>query len=189
MAKKTIRATLLKLGAGLVVITVLTTIVVGPSLTFQGVPVGIILKFLQDGQAREAYFSDDKQGLHTRLQELDVEEEIKAFYRPQIPNEVKLDQHIHQIFYDTAGYVGKAYRVNAQDTLVLIDRQFEQWYPLAYQAGVVVDSVYEDNIHYVVGPDGITAPYKQVAQLFPIPTLKQLIKLKSEQSLSKGKAR
>lgn len=188
MAKKTIRATLLKLGAGLVVITALTTIVVGPSLTVQGVPVGIILKFLQDGQAREAYFSDDKQGLHTRLQELDVEEEIKAFYRPQIPNEVKLDQHIHQIFYDTAGYVGKAYRVNAQDTLVLIDRQFEQWYPLAYQAGVVVDSVYEDNIHYVVGPDGITAPYKQVAQLFPIPTLKQLIKLKSEQSLSTGKA-
>lgn len=188
MAKKTIRATLLKLGAGLAVITVLTTIVVGPSLTVQGVPIGIIFKFLQDGQAREAYFSDDKQGLHTRLQELDVEEEIKAFYRPQIPDEVQLDQHIHQIFYDTAGYVGKAYRVNAQGTLVLIDRQFEQWYPLAYQAGVVVDSVYKDDTHYVVGPDGITAPYKQVAQLFPIPTLKELIKLKSKQSLLQGKS-
>lgn len=188
MAKKSIRTTLLKLGAGLAVVTILTTIVVGPSLTVQGVPVAIILKFLQDGQAREAYFSDDKQGLHNRLQELDVEEEIKAFYRPKIPDEVKLDQHIHQIFYDTSGYVGKAYRVNAQGTLVLMDRQFERWYPLAQQAGVVVDRVYKDDIHYVVGPDGITAPYKQVAQLFPIPTLKQLIKLRSEKSLSKEKS-
>lgn len=183
MAKQSIRTTLLKLGAGLTVITVLTTVVLGPSLTVQGVPVSIILKFLQDGQAREAYFSGNKQGLHTRLQELDVEEEIKDFYRPQIPDEIQLDQHIHQIFYHTTGYVGKAYRVNAQDTLVLIDRHFEQWYPLAYQAGVVIDSVHENDTHYVVGPDGTIAPYKQIAQLFPIQTLKQLIKLKSEESL------
>jgi len=179
------RATLVKLGAGLTLITVVTAILLGPSLTVRGVPVVIVLKFLQDGQAREAYFSDDKQELHTRLQELEVEEEIKAFYRPQISDEVKLDQHIHQIFYDTTGYVGKAYRVNPQGTLVFFDRHFERWYPLAYQAGVVVDNVFEDDLHYVVGPDGTVAPYKQVAKLFPIKTLKQLIKLKSEQSLQR----
>lgn len=189
MSRKSIRTTLLKLVAGLTAITVLTAVFWGPSLTIQGVPVSIILKFLQDEQAREAYFSGHKQDLHTRLQELGVEEEIKRFYRPQIPDEIKLDQHIHQIFYDTTGYVGKAYRVNAQDMLVLIDRQYENWYPLAYQAGVVVDSVYENGTHYVVGPDGTVAPYRQVAKVFPIPALKQLIKLKSvEEVLPRGKA-
>ncbi|WP_299415243.1 hypothetical protein [Acaryochloris sp. IP29b_bin.148] len=187
MSRKSIRATLLKLGAGLTVITVLTAIVLGPSLTVQGVPVSIILKFLQDEPARDAYFSENKQGLHNRLQELGVEEEIKAFYRPQFSDETELDQHIHQIFYDATGYVGKAYRVNAAGTLVLIDRHYEKWYPLAYQAGVVVDSFYENDTHYVVGPDGITAPYRQVAKVFPIRTLKQLIELKPvEDSLPEG---
>lgn len=188
MAKKSIRSTLLKLAAGLTVFTILAAIFLGPSLTIQGVPVSIILAFLQDEPARDAYFSGNKQGLHTRLQELNVEEQIKEFYRPQISDEIKLDQHIHQIFYEATGYVGKAYRVNAQETLVLIDRRYEQWYPLAYQAGVVVNSVYENGTHYVVGPDGTVAPYRQIAELFPIPTLKQLIKLKSVEALPSGKA-
>lgn len=189
MAKVPKRLIILRFGIGVVIITMATAIFLGPSFTIQGVPVSIILTFLQDEQAREAYFSDNKQGLHTRLQELNIEEEIKAFYRPQIPDEIKLDQHIHQIFYDTTGYVGKAYQVDPKGTLVLIDRRYEKWYPLAYQAGVVVDSKYENGIHYVVSPDGTVAPYQQVAQLFPIPTLKQLIKLKSvEEVLPRGNA-
>ena len=46
---------------------------------------------------------------------------MKNFYRPQIPDEAKLDQHIHQILYERTGYVGEQYRVNAQGFLVLKD--------------------------------------------------------------------
>lgn len=188
MANRPIRSTLLTLGAGLATVTVLTAVILGPSLTIEGVPVSIVVKFLQDEPARAAYFSGNKQGLHARLQELRVEEEIKAYYRPQIPDEIELDQHIHQIFYDTTGYVGMAYQVNAQNRLVLIDRRFKRWYPLAYRAGVVVDSVYENGIHYVIGPDGTVVPYQQVVELFPIKTLRQLIKLKSVEKPSPKQA-
>ena len=186
MATRPKRSTLLKVGAGVILLTVLTTIFIGPSLTIQGVPVSIIVKFLQDQPARDAYFSENKQDLHNRLQELKVEEEIKAFYRPKIRNEVELDQHIHQIFYEATGYVGKAYKVNAQGTLVLKDRHYERWYPLAYKAGVVVDSVFKDGAHYVISPDGTMAPYQQVAKLFPIKLLKQLIQSESENPISPG---
>ncbi|WP_299485007.1 hypothetical protein [Acaryochloris sp. IP29b_bin.137] len=188
MAKRPKRLTFLSWGIGLVVVASATALLWGPSLTIRGVPVPIILTFLQDEQAREAYFSDNKQGLHNRLQELNIETEIKAFYRPQIPDEIQLDQHIHQIFYDTTGYVGKAYRVSADGILVLIDHQYEQWYSLAHRAGVVVDSQYANGTHYVVSPEGIVAPYQQVAKSFPIPMLKQLIKLKSEQVPPGGNA-
>lgn len=181
MAKASTRFPHLQLAMGLVVIVIGTAIVIGPTLTIQGVPVPIILKFLQDNQARQAYFSDNKEGLHARLQELNVEEDIKTFYRPQIPNEVQLDQHIHQVFYEATGYIGKAYQVNSEGTLVLIDRRFERWYPLALQAGVVVDSQYRNDIHYVVGPEGTVVPYRQVADVFPIKILRQLIRLKSEE--------
>lgn len=81
-------------------------------LTIGGVPTPIIASFLQDETARNAYFQGDKEKLHARLQNMGIEDRIKAFYRPQIEDEAKLDQHIHQILYDRTGYVGQAYRVN-----------------------------------------------------------------------------
>ncbi len=88
-------------------------------LAIGGVPTPIIISFLQDETARNAYFQGDREKLHARLEEMGTEEEIKAFYRPQIPDEAKLDQHIHQIMYDRTGYVGEAYQVNSQGVLVL----------------------------------------------------------------------
>lgn len=88
------------------------------NLTIGGVPIPIIISFLQDETARNAYFQGDRRLLHDRLQQMGIEERIKAFYRPQIRDEAKLDQHIHQLLYDRTGYVGKAYRVN-EGTLVL----------------------------------------------------------------------
>jgi hypothetical protein len=89
-------------------------------LTIGGVPAPIVVNFVQDETARNAYFDGDKQKLHDRLQEMGVEEQIKAFYRPQFNgDEVKLDQHIHQLLYNRTGYVGKAYRVNRHGVLVL----------------------------------------------------------------------
>jgi hypothetical protein len=82
-----------------------------------GVPSSVILTFLQDRPALNAYFRSDVQGLHDRLNELGVEEQIKDYYRPQIPDEAKLDQYIHQIFYNRTGYVGEAYEVSEQGTL------------------------------------------------------------------------
>ncbi|NJK30462.1 MAG: hypothetical protein HC851_07715 [Acaryochloris sp. RU_4_1] len=188
MAKRPKRLTLLSIGAGIAILTLILGIFLGPSLTVRGVPISIILTFLQDEPARQAYWSGDKQALHARLQELKIEEEIKAFYRPQIPDEIQLDQHIHQIFYDTTGYVGKAYWVNSQDILTLRDRQFEKWYPLAHKAGVVTNSLFENGTHYVIGPDGTIAPYQEIAKLFPIPVLQQLIEVQSTEVLPRGKA-
>lgn len=53
-----------------------------------------------------------------------IEEQIKDFYRPQIPDEQELDRYIHQIFYNTTGYVGKAYKVNSEGSLVSKHRKF-----------------------------------------------------------------
>jgi hypothetical protein len=84
-----------------------------------GVPSSVILTFLRDRPALNAYFQNDDQRLHDRLNELGVEEQIKAYYRPQISDEVKLDQFIHQVFYDRTGYVGEAYEVSEPGTLRL----------------------------------------------------------------------
>jgi hypothetical protein len=88
-----------------------------------GVPSSVILIFLRDRPALNAYFQNDDQGLHDRLNELGVEEQVKDYYRPQIPDEAKLDQYIHQIFYNRTGYVGEAYEVSEQGTLRLKLRQ------------------------------------------------------------------
>lgn len=89
------------------------------TLVVGGVPSSIILRFLQDDIARSAYLSGDKKRLHDRLNDLGVEEQIKAYYRPSIPDEIELDQHIHQVLYDRTGYVGENYQVDAQGKLVL----------------------------------------------------------------------
>lgn len=88
-------------------------------LTVGGVPLRIVMEFLGDETARNAYFQGDSTKVHDRLDEMGIEEEMKAFYRPQIRDEAKLDQHIHQILYERTGYVGKAYRVNNEGVLVL----------------------------------------------------------------------
>lgn len=94
-------------------------LVVGGYVTIGGVPFSVIVSFLQDETARSAYFEGDKTKVHDRLSEMGIEEQMKAFYRSRISDEVKLDQYIHQLLYERIGYVGTAYRVNAQGTLVL----------------------------------------------------------------------
>jgi hypothetical protein len=89
------------------------------NLLIGGVPSSIILTFLQDQPSRDAYFRGDRQALHDRLSDLGIEEQIKAYYRPQIPDEVQLDLYIHQLLYNRTGYVGEAYRVTDQGTLIL----------------------------------------------------------------------
>lgn len=86
--------------------------------TIRGVPFSIILEFFKDDTARQAYFQGDKNLLHDRLDEMGVEEKVKDFYREQFSDEYTLDRHIHQVFYDNSGYVGKAYTVNSQGILV-----------------------------------------------------------------------
>lgn len=103
---------LLSLGLGVV-------LVVGEYITIGGVPFSILVSFLQDDTARAAYFAGDSTKVHDRLSEMGIEEQMKAFYRDRIRDEAKLDQQIHQILYERTGYVGRAYRVNSQGTLVL----------------------------------------------------------------------
>lgn len=91
----------------------------GGYVTLGGVPAPIIMKFLRDETARDAFFEGDRTKLHNRLDDMGIEDDIKAYYRPQIPDEAQLDQYIHQLFYERTGYVGDRYRVNSQGVLVL----------------------------------------------------------------------
>ncbi|MCA1992528.1 MAG: hypothetical protein LDL41_10920 [Coleofasciculus sp. S288] len=100
-------------------IGIIVILLASERLTVGGVPLRIVMEFLGDETARNAYFQGDSTKVHDRLDEMGIEEEMKAFYRPQIRDEVKLDQHIHQILYERTGYVGKAYRVNNEGVLVL----------------------------------------------------------------------
>lgn len=152
-------------------------VAIAPSLTIKGVPLPIILKFVTDGPAREAYFARDEAILHDRLQELNVENEIKDFYRPQFQNEQELDLHIHQVFYDLSGYVGKSYVVTAQGTLRLRDLDFQFWARLAEEVGVISDSYYgDDGLPYVVSQEGIVTRYETVATLYPKEWLKKRLR-------------
>jgi hypothetical protein len=148
------------------------------SLTFRGVPVSIILEFIEDESARQAYFAGNKVALHERLQQLGAEEQIKAFYRPQIRDEVKLDQYIHQIFYEVSGYVGKAYRVDSRGILVLKQapsNDFEQWTQLAQKAGVITGTKEANGLQYVISPAGDLALYEDIATIFPPEDLQRMI--------------
>lgn len=107
--------------AGVFIVGVVVILFFQGRLVIGGVPSSIIVQFLQDDVARSAYFSGNNVALHDRLDEMGIEEAMKDYYRPQIPDEVVLDQHIHQILYERTGYVGEAYQVNGQGVLVLKD--------------------------------------------------------------------
>ncbi len=165
----------------------LTVLVTGwwlfPTLTVWQVPLPIVAKFISSPPAIKAFLNQNPQALHFYLQEMGVEEEIKAFYRPQIQDEHALDQYIHQVFYELSGYVGKAYSVNAQGILepkYTQDWQFEKWFQLAYQLGIVTGSREEAGIQYVITSAGTLAPYRTVAAQYPLAMLQELKTQQSE---------
>jgi hypothetical protein len=88
-------------------------------VTLGGIPAAIVGKVIRDPIAISYFLTADKTQLHYRLEELGIEAEIKAYYRPQIPDEVQLDQYIHQLLYNWTGYVGNNYLVTPQGNLVL----------------------------------------------------------------------
>lgn len=147
--------------------------------TIQGVPAFIVLKFVTDRTALNAYFSGELRVLHDRLNQMGVEEDIKAYYRPQFSDEVELDWHIHQLLYDRTGYVGKAYKIGANQTLVLktqADKVFPRWLALAKEAGLELSHREEDGIIYLDFPDGISVPYEQFSEIYSLKTLRQMIR-------------
>ncbi|NET37971.1 MAG: hypothetical protein F6K19_39240 [Cyanothece sp. SIO1E1] len=117
--KSSIRiATIAYLGI-LFVIGSWVTLLISGTITLGGVPFNVLMTFWQDEISRNAYFQGNSKLLHDRLDDLGVERAMKNYYRPRIPaDEVKLDQHIHQILYDRTGYVGVAYTVSSQGVLV-----------------------------------------------------------------------
>jgi hypothetical protein len=146
--------------------------------TIQGISVSIITQFLLDDQARTAYFAKDGPALHGRLHQLGVEMKIKAFYRPQIQDEVELDRYIHQLFYDSTGYVGKSYKV-VDGRLILLttgERLFPQWFSLAFRLGLVVDSREERGAWYVTKSSGEEVAYEQMVMEYPLKKLRSLVR-------------
>lgn len=146
-------------------------------LTLGGVPAPLILSFLGDETARNAYFQKDSQKLHDRLQVMGIEEKIKAFYRPRVRDEAALDQYIHQILYDRTGHVGDAYQVTPQGILTLknsVPAGFEEWFKLAQEVGLATDSLNQNGIQYVVSFEGAVIPYEELAAIFSLAELQSL---------------
>ncbi|MBV9386326.1 MAG: hypothetical protein JOZ78_07855 [Chroococcidiopsidaceae cyanobacterium CP_BM_ER_R8_30] len=168
--------------------TGITWMLTKKDVTLAGVPIPLIIKAFSDTTAVKYFILGDKRAFHDRLEQMGLKEEIKAFYRPEIHNEIKLDQYIHQIFYNDTGYVGDAYYVNSQGILTLknpaaaqaYDPNFDEWYPLALQAGVVIGSKNKNGIQYVISPTGTEAPYNEVAATFPPDELRNLIQAKQQ---------
>jgi hypothetical protein len=147
-----------------------------PVLTYKGVPLNILLKFVADSTARRAYFSHNKEALHARLQEMGVEEAIKAYYRPTIQNEQELDRHIHQLMYDSTGYVGKAYTVNAQGLLVsrsTTPPEFQQWFALAHRLDLVTSYKMENDEIIVTTPKGTQISFSVISNLYSLSDLEK----------------
>jgi hypothetical protein len=147
-----------------------------PTLTYKGVPVRILVHFMEDSAARRAYFAGNKGGLHNRLKELGVEEQIKDFYRPQFQDEQELDRHIHQLLYENTGYVGAAYVVDAQGQLKVtptLTPEFWRWFKLAQALKLVTDQEMDNGEPYIITPQGARVPYATISALYPIADLEK----------------
>lgn len=167
-------------GAISLVLVVVGLWLASPVLTYKGVPLNILLKFITDSTARRAYFSHNKEALHARLQEMGVEEAIKAYYRPKIQNEQALDRHIHQLMYNSTGYVGKAYTVNARGTLVphsILPPEFQQWFVLAHKLDLVTSYKMENDEIIVTTPKGTQIPFSVISQLYSVSDLEKWLAL------------
>jgi hypothetical protein len=147
-----------------------------PTLIYKGVPVKILVHFLEDSAARKAYFAGNKRGLHDRLKALGVEEQIKDFYRPQFSDEQELDRHIHQLLYENTGYVGAAYTVDAQGQLKVtptLTPEFWRWFKLAQALKLVTDQEMENGELHIITPQGARVPYATISALYPIADLEK----------------
>lgn len=147
-----------------------------PTLTYKGVPVKILVHFMEDSAARRAYFAGNKRGLHDRLKELGVEEQIKDFYRPQFSDEQELDRHIHQLLYENTGYVGAAYVVDGEGQLQLtptLTPEFWRWFKLAQALKLVTDQEMENGESYVITSQGRRVPYATISTLYPVVDLEK----------------
>jgi hypothetical protein len=147
-----------------------------PTLTYKGVPVSILVHFMEDSAARKAYFAGNKRGLHDRLKELGVEEKIKDFYRPQFSDEQELDRHIHQLLYENTGYVGAAYVVDGEGQLQLtptLTPEFWRWFKLAQALKLVTDQEMENGEPYIITSQGQRVPYATISVLYPVADLEK----------------
>lgn len=146
-------------------------------LTYKGVPLNIILEFVQDPIARDAYFKGDRRALHERLGEMGIEQKIKDYYRVQIPDERQLDRYIHQLMYDNTGYIGNDYIVDAQGQLALkspMPKGFWHWLGLARRLGLASDHKTENGVLYIITPEGNRVPYSIISDLYSIADMKKL---------------
>ena len=95
-------------------------------ITLGGIPASVFGIFIKDPAAVTAFLVRDNKQLHSRLQQLEVEKTIKAYYRPKIRDEIALDYYIHQIFFDWTGYIGNNYQVTPEGKLILTESGFDE---------------------------------------------------------------
>ena len=94
------------LGAGTWLALFMTGVV-----TLAGVPYSIIRLVWETPATRQALLQRNSVKLHDLMDDMGVEAEIKRYHSKHIKDPVELDQHIHQILYNTTRYVGANYVV------------------------------------------------------------------------------
>jgi hypothetical protein len=167
-------------GLGCLLLTAVGLWLAKDTLTYRGVPIGMILDFLADPIARDAYFEGDRTLLHKRLDDLGFERNIKAFYRPQFSDEAALDRYIHQLMYENTGYVGEAYHLGQGGQLVpntQMPPDFQLWMQLAMQLGIAKSHRVENGKINVETPQGQTIPYQTLITLYSLSDLQRLAEI------------
>jgi hypothetical protein len=170
-------------GMGIAIIAGTTGVWMGRHwITYKGVPLSIILQFIRDPIARNAYFDKNRPALHDRLNAMGIEEQIKAYYRPQMPSEKELDRYIHQLMYDNTGYLGQDYKVDSQGRLSLkfaMPAGFWDWFNLAKRLNVATDHETKDDVLYITTPEGQRVEYTFITRIYPLEDLKQQLQVES----------
>lgn len=84
-----------------------------------GIPLILYLDVIIDPKAVFSMITGNKIAFRNRLKELNIEDKMRALYRPYFNDEIELERYIDQIFYDSSGYAnGSEYLVTEDGDLI-----------------------------------------------------------------------
>lgn len=84
-----------------------------------GIPAPIMLDVISDIDTLAVLLWGSNMDLRNRLKETGIEAKIKNYYRPYFANEIELETHIDQLFYNASGYYNlDEYIVSEEGSLI-----------------------------------------------------------------------
>lgn len=84
-----------------------------------GIPAPIMFDVISDIDTLAILLWGNNVDFRTRLKETGIEAKIKNYYRPYFANEIELEKHIDQLFYNASGYYNlDEYTVSEEGDLI-----------------------------------------------------------------------